>query len=394
MRIVLKTIKIFLLVLLLIVVTSRAIVPIYDHAAPTPFSGSELHNPYAGIDSTEFAREFKKANLHAHESNAGAPFESMHSYAEGEFSKLYRDAGYDYALISDHQHINPASPIPVYEHGMNLSNFHINVFGAQSVWWFDIPFTLSSTSVMQWKINRLRDDGELLSINHPHSLRAGSSAEDLSLLTGYDLIEVFVHNNHAWDSVLSAGRYIMLCSTDDSHYPDSDNYPFQNRYTMVAAQSPTELLGALKSGLSYGVQHIAHNTRVGAMESPRLKRVEMSGDTLFVEAVQSVDSINYIGQGGVIKAKNSDFYVFESEDTYIRAEIFLSDGKVIILNPIARISALTPLPEAQINWLMTILNSLLKLAIVLVIIILTVKPSRRRRPKKRRFKYRNRALNI
>ncbi len=395
MRRLTKIIAAFICFLLLIAVALQGVTPVYDFAPPAPFSGQGWHNPYSGMDSAYFSKNFKKANLHAHESKEGAPYESMYDYSEGEFAKLYGDAGYDFALITDHQHINPSSPAPAYEHGMNVNNYHINVFGATDVWWFDIPVMLRPASQMQWQIGLLKDDGVLLSLNHPHRLRWGFEAEDISLLSGYGLIEVVVGATAPWDSVLSAGRYIMLSSTDDSHYPNNDIRDFQNRYTAVAASTPEGLWGALKAGRSYAVQHREPKTEVGKEDVPLLERVEVSGDTLFVEAHQEVDSIRYVGQGGEVKARGGSHYVLTQSDTYIRPEIYLSDGKILLLNPVARISDLEPVPEPQIDWVFTILNSLFMLVICAIIFIMIVRLLRhRRRPKRRRFKYRNRALNI
>ncbi len=353
-------------VALILISAMQLFTPIYDFPEPKPFSGSKFHNPYSSLDSTT---HFVKVNLHAHQSREGAPLESMYDYRDGEFDSLYSAAGYHLALITDHQYINPASPVRAYEHGYNLQNFHINAFNAEEVWGIDIPFMLNARSQMQWQVNELKEQAEYISINHPSRLRAGFEPEDLSTLRGYDFIEMDHRGGGGpWDIVLSSGYYPMLTATDDSHYPDP-NRRFQGRYTMVALDSDGDIWEPLEDGLSYGVELISSDAPRGKGSEPTLRSVTLRGDTLSIDIVEPVRSALFIGQGGVVKQNSESLsYIVQPSDTYIRAELTLENGMVVWLNPIARESALEDYQEAEVNYLFTSLSVLYRLLAIVIFI--------------------------
>ncbi len=355
-----------ILVIALIIDLLQIPTPIYSLPEPTPFSGTEFHNPYAKLDSTV---KFVKVNLHAHQSRKGAPLEMMYDYQEGEFDSLYSEAGYHLALITDHQYINPLSPVSAYEHGYNLQNFHINSFKTTEMWGVDIPFMLNARSQMQWQINQLKKRAQYLSLNHPSRLRMGFTPDHISTLRGYDFIEMdCIGGNAPWDIALSSGYYPMLTATDDSHYPDPRKR-FQGRYTMVTLDEQGEIWQGLKDGMSYGVELHSGEPPRGKCSEPTLLSVKLKGDTLLVAMKEAVDSVLFIGQGGaVMQSSKAMQYIVQHSDTYIRTELFLSNGMVVWLNPIARVSALNEHPEVDVSYLLTALNIIWRLILAIVIL--------------------------
>ncbi len=366
---------------LIIITLFQGASPIYDFPQSKPFSGAQLYNPYQTIDSLGFAQDFKKTNIHAHESRKGMPFEYMHDYKEGEFAAIYKDAGYEYALVSDHQYINPISPVEAYEHGINLNNFHINSYGTDDVWWFDFPLMFRKESQMQWQIDKLRKrDATMISINHPYRWRWGLGEDKIVNLRGYDVVEVARGGERAWDNALSAGNYVMLSATDDSHFPDSINATLQIRYSMTAAKNASELVGAIKDGKSYGVELMRGKSPRGAGTEPKFHSVKLFGDTLSIKSPERVDSIVFVGQGGEVMQRGTGAeYIFKESDTYIRATLYLSNGMVVWLNPVARISALQWVEPAVVNWWKTVLNWVAVFVIALLLYIIMRKTTRRKR---------------
>ncbi len=330
-----------------------------------PIYGEKLHNPYANLDSADFAKNFRKTNLHAHQSKEGMPLEVMYNYADGEFENEYAQLGYHMALISDHQYINPLSDASAYEHGINLANYHINSFGVSEVSWFDLPIMLRPRNQMQFFVNHLRDNAKLLSVNHPSRLRMFHTPKHLSTLSGYDLLEMDRRGGNApWDYALSAGYYPMLSATDDSHYPRSEKINLGSRYTMVALGddvSENNLIERLKKGESYGVE-LRGDSPAGVGTEPKINAVRVEDLTLLVESPHKVDSVLFIGQDGVVKSVvrccTEARYNFDDDDTYIRAELYFPRGVLVWLNPVARESALEPMPKTEVNWLVTIVNTL------------------------------------
>lgn len=396
MRITFKGIFKLVLVLCVILFATQTYAPIYNFPAARPFYGDSIYNPYHDVD---FSKEFLKANLHGHASKDGAPFEKMFDYTPGQYSRIYDSAGYDIALITDHQFINPESPVRSYEHGYNANNCHINSYGATEVWRGDIPLMLMGKHQMQWQIDKLKERSDIVAINHPSRFRMGMKASDMTLLTGYDLIEMDAKGGgNPYDIVLSTGRYPMMTANDDSHFPDSlwNRQRFQNRYTMIAldkVHTEEELYSALTSGNAYGVQIVAGRTPRGKGTEPIIERISMSGDTLSVAIKDAVDSILFIGQGGKVKlsvkSSSEAQYIFTPEDTYIRTEFHLKNGATVWTNPVARLSALDPFDAPTINWLLSILNS----TVWALLTILTIRYGffrRKRRNKKRKFKKKHR----
>lgn len=373
MKIIYKIFKIVAILPLLvaaIITATQGITPIYNFKDTEPFSGNEVVNPYRGLDSADFASSFRKVNIHAHQSKEGIPFEDMHDYKDGEFEKLYQELGYDIALISDHQYINPRSPIKVYEHGINLANFHLNCFGVDYASSFNIPIMLIQRSQMQNIIDRMRDNGaKLISLNHPDRYYFGFDFKKLDILRGYDVIEMGDTGgggDSPWDYVLSAGFCPMLSATDDSHFPMSDCDKMGSRYTMVALGddlSEDNLYSTLKRGASYGVQ-IGVNGKRSPGTEPRFKHIDMRGDSIIIELTQEFKKVIFIGQGGVqkkvVKGRDSiAWYKMQPDDTYIRAEILLPTQQLVWLNPFARTTPSDAAPLHSVNYLLTIINTLM-----------------------------------
>lgn len=383
-----KIAKFFAAVLLgavALLVLMQGITPVYDFPDPRPFSGDSLHNPYAGLDSSAFAAGFRKINTHAHQTMVNGMVE-FPEYTIDEFKKEYRDAGYSLALISDHQYLNANSPVPIYEHGVNFSNYHIQCYGAESVWWVDFPLMVRPRHQMYWFMSQLEGELPLIAVNHPSRLRMGAQPKHLTTLKGYNLLEMDHHGAKGpWDYALSAGYYSTLIATDDAHNRDSLGHRFQNRYTMAAIGdnlSAKNLYATLKQGQSYGVELQPGKSPRGAGTEPKIQNITLKGDTLTISVVDTASSIIFIGQNGEIRGEAVDTttasYVITLDDTYIRTEVNLPNGMIVWLNPVARISALTPMVDATINVWLTILNSVLWVVLFGVVVWLIFRLYRRR----------------
>ena len=382
MKIIYKIFKVLTavpLLILAIVTATQVVAPIYDFEETSPFDGDEVINPYRGLDSVDFASSFRKTNIHAHQSKEGMPFEDMHDYEDGEFERWYQELGYDIALISDHQYINPRSAIRVYEHGINFDNFHINCYNPNQVSGFDFPVMLLQRSQMQWMIDYLRNDGaQLISLNHPDRYALGFSIAKLDKLRGYDLIEMGDTGggeDSPWDHVLSAGFCPMLSATDDSHFPMRQFGKMGSRYAMVALGddlSQENLFSTLKRGASYGVQMGGTGKR-GRQTEPRFKNIDMQGDSIIIEMAQEFDKVIFIGQGGVqkkvVEGRDSvAWYKMQADDTYIRAEIYLPTQQMVWLNPFARTTPNDAEPLHSVNYTLTALNILLWSLLTLILL--------------------------
>jgi hypothetical protein len=308
--------------------------PQYRFPEPTPFSGAEWLNPYAGIGGT-----WQRANLHAH-GRAWNGFTNG-KQTNDEIVRRYRELGYDVPGISNYQRISdlhdPAA-VPLYEHGYNIGKHHQLAIGARRVAWFDFPLW-QSVSQQQYVIDRVKATAELVALAHPNS-RFAYTLEDLRKLTGYDLIEVVngpFTAEDSWDAVLSSGRAVWGVANDDTH-DLTDPRRTAAAWNMIAAETANvaDVISALKKGQSYSV------SRTGALAASgltTLSRVEVVDGTLSVTCSGVPATFTFIGQHGAerkkVKSVRSAQYTLTAADTYVRV-VVEAPQTVLYLNPVIR----------------------------------------------------------
>ena len=120
-------------------------------------------------------------------------------------------------------------------------------------------------------------------------------------------------------------------------------------------------------------------------ELPKVENIGLEGETIYVKLSEKADSIRVNGADHATLALSCDTdtlaYTFRAEDPFARMTAFFPDGAVIYTNPFARYDAsvaATPFNNApqRINWVLTILYTLLILAIVGLIFRAIFKPSK------------------
>ncbi len=319
---------------IVIVLSPYSFTTIYNFPSPQPFSGNILYNPYQSLSNNT---RFCKANLHAH-SHAYSGVTDGHS-TDKELFDGYKSMNYDVVGISNYQTINQAFSsdsgyIPLYEHGYNAWKRHHICIGANEVTWWDY-ILFQSLHQKQDMIFRLKPTIDVLAIAHP-KFRNSFNASDFTELTDYDCIEVLNHyrtSSEAWDSALSTGHPVWIVADDDSHNVKADGETGVC-WTMIAAPPiRREITKALKHGQCYGVEgkHGINNNG--------LQLLQTIGLQCFIQCDSIADSVQFIGQGGKIKAVHyridTSSYTFDNYDTYIRIKIFRGNS-CMWLNPIFR----------------------------------------------------------
>ena len=91
-----------LFVLLLVLVTG--ISPVYRFRAPRPFSGPDIFNPYASLDT---AAGWKRALFHTHTRVNGPWPMNECPYDAAYTDSVLRSLGYDIVTFSNHNEITP-----------------------------------------------------------------------------------------------------------------------------------------------------------------------------------------------------------------------------------------------------------------------------------------------
>jgi hypothetical protein len=333
-----------------------AFAPIYRFPAPAPFSGARLFNPYEHT-----SHRWQRANLHAH-GRVWLGITSGRWQSNHEVVERYKSLGYSVAGVSNYHQIaarDGVATIPAYEHGYNIGKHHQLAIGAHQVDFMDFPIW-QSRSHLQFIINRVAATADLVAIVHPESRNAYDD-DDLQVLTGYHLIEVFngkFPHDEAWDAALSSGRAVWGIGNDDNH--DLENRERLGvAWTMIDAPSSEtpDVVAALKSGRSYAVVRTNESAKDTLFQG-----ATVAAGTLTVTTSGEPSEFEFIGQNGIVKKTVSDAltasYDFQPADTYIRTTI-RAPRTTIYLNPVVRYDGALPHRAATVDTLKT---SLLRVA--------------------------------
>ncbi len=292
--------------------------PVYEFPPDKSFEGDTWYNPYDGLEVNWY-----KANFHVHSISWGGLTSGEDSVRH--IFTHYRNMGYDIVSISDYHKISGLDCeewiLPAYEHGFNPWKTHQIVLGARGIAWRDYVFGQNKHH-KQHILNTLRDDCDFLILAHP-AFSEGYDSTDVTVLTGYDAVEVLNHyrtSDMHWDAALSAGRAVWLTGSDDSHNVNKSSETGV-RWTMINAVSKSR--GEIVEGRC----------------DIRLLDVEVINHRLIVAIEPAAEEIRFIGQGGVLKKTVSHRSFAEidlkTSDTYMRTEI---EGQTcrLYLNPILR----------------------------------------------------------
>ena len=272
-------------VLLLFFLTLYVFVPTYRFEDPKPFSGDFINNPYQNLTN-----------------------------ANWNYIDLRND-----------------DIMPIYEYGSGLSSTHYLCVNYKSKRKIDYPF-LQNVHFKQYNINCLNETSSMVI---PTRLDDGFKLREIKYLDNYRLMEVLSPYGDYfdyWDLALSSGRRVNIVATDSEQYNDE----FVNKTVVNADLNDIEqIINSLKNGDSYAISYLNGN-----LDLPKLKSLQLTNDTIFVEATKKMKSLRFIGQNCVVKDSLSDVnqgaYVFKEDDSYIRVEMCFDDETMIYLNPIVR----------------------------------------------------------
>lgn len=305
---------------------------IYNFKSSQKFSGKFLYNPYAASDTV-----WQKTNFHAHAiawngvTNGKQPAQTI--------LNLYKQKGYAYSCISNYENVakedEEPNAINVYEHGYNIRKVHQLAIMPQHVCYNDFPLWQFASS-KQFMINKLSNDAKAVVLAHPE-IRNGYSYTDLKKLSGYNLMELLNHSVNSsdkWEIALSAGKPVWIVGDDDTHDTLDSNQTFTN-WTMINCDQHNKdsLIQNLINGNAYAVNG------KNAFNDNMLLNVKVDGMHVFMQLQNNADSIQLIGQNGIIRKVvfNTDKtgYTFHNNDTYIRAVVYNKQSRMY-LNPVMR----------------------------------------------------------
>src|ERR1043165_4524433 len=169
-----------------------------------------------------------KGNLHTHTLRSDGDSEPQ------EMAAWYRDHGYDFLVITDHDVITsidaPAGLVLV--PGEEVTDklpkkpLHVNAIGLTTV--VKPQGGATPVEVLQRDVDAIREAGGLALINHPNFGWA-FGADELLQVRNFNLLEIasghpYVNtqgppsHEQMWDRLLTSGRQVWGVAVDDSHH--------------------------------------------------------------------------------------------------------------------------------------------------------------------------------
>ena len=282
-----------------------------------------------------------KGNTHTH------TLESDGDSTPDEVVRWYREHGYDFLVITDHDKVTIAGGggmimIPGEEITDRLPRkpLHVNAIGITRA----IPPQRGATpvEVLQRNVDAVRDQGGLPVINHPNWGWA-FGAEELLRLQRITLLEIasghpFVNMDGPpsvegmWDALLTAGRRVYAVAVDDVHHLkrpwDADIAPPGKAWIVVNAdRNATSIFDAIAMGDFYASTGI------------ELTSYEVTRTSMTVEVCEKNRAryrVQFIGVSGTVLQETTGTratYLFRGDERYVRAKVIDSNGRMAWLQP-------------------------------------------------------------
>jgi hypothetical protein len=284
-----------------------------------------------------------RGNLHTHTaaSDGDAP--------PAEVVRWYRDRGYDFLVLTDHDKITIVDGggmllIPGEEVTDKLPKkpLHVNAIGLASV--VKPQGGATPVAVLQRNVDAVRKAGGIPLINHPNFGWAFGTAELMQLenvalleiASGHPLINAQgpPSTEEMWDALLTSGRRWYGVAVDDSHHfvcppPASSALPGK-AWIVVRAEKLTReaVLAALERGEFYASTGVELEDLVVTAKSMTISIREKSANRY---------RTTFIGAHGRVLAestKNPATYAFRGDERYVRARIVDSNGRTAWLQPV------------------------------------------------------------
>ena len=312
-----------------------------------------------GVLAQPAATRWYKGNLHTHTLNSDG------DSTPHEVTTWYRERGYNFLVLTDHNHITDIAGLNAIHAAKNRfllitgeevsdsfqkKPIHINAFNPERL--VEPQHGDSVASTIQNNVNEIRRAKGIPSLNHPN-FHWAVTIQDMLALKGLGLFEVYnghpmVNNgggggfaslDEMWDALLTAGQRLYGIAVDDAHVfkrfgKDLSNPGHGWIQVRAGALSSDAILGAIENGDFYASTGVTlREVGVTAAEY----RIEIQPDVRWDEKMTTY----FIGEGGKILAKtyeNTAVYKFTGTEKYVRARVESSGGARAWTQPAFRAS--------------------------------------------------------
>ena len=287
-------------------------------------------------------------NIHTHTTESDGDAEP------DKVAAWYREHGYDFLVLSDHNHLTlldygngrdgslgplmiPGEEVTVRMND-NKTPVHLNALGINRV--VEPTDTGDVATTLQANIDAIREAGGISCINHPN-WKWAFDHEPIIETRGASLMEIFnaatdcnnypipmpgfLSPSQIWDLVLSAGVPIFGVASDDSHHyhdfsPDMDN-PGRG-WVMVEADGldSEAVVEAMASGRFYSSTGVFLGELTATSDQVSLK-IRRKADSIFLT--------RFIGMDGTVcdeQVGRETSYRPTGDEGYVRAHVASSNG--------------------------------------------------------------------
>ncbi|WP_299689160.1 CehA/McbA family metallohydrolase [uncultured Tateyamaria sp.] len=294
--------------------------------------------------------QFYRGNLHTHSTRSDG------ALPPDEVCRRYRAEGYDFIALTDH-FVGPFD-YPIVDTTPYRSDDFTTILGAElhsgamengELWHIlavGLPPDFAPSNAPSFRpipdqetgaqiARRARDAGAFVAVAHPEW--SGLTTADARSIDAAHAVEIYnhgcavdcdrPHGFYTLDQLLSEGRQLTLCATDDAHFSTPDAF---GGWVMVKADSldPDALLVALKAGHFY------------ASTGPEFHGVHWTKDTVTIECSAAI-SVIVQGQGTASACVRGDALTHATlpldrfaGSPWLRATIIDAAGKRAWTNPV------------------------------------------------------------
>jgi hypothetical protein len=289
---------------------------------------------------------FKKGNIHTHTnlSDGDHPPEQVYAW--------YRDRGYDFLAITDHNTLTEPSRFRTLERKgrfVMITGEEVTMRGAGKQVHVNALCTKRAVGgktfdtqgqALAWAIKEIAAQGGVALVNHPNwdwaltaaDLPAARGAQLLEIASGHPYVHTLGDAEHLshealWDTALTAGLDFAGVAVDDAHVfgpraPETAARPGRAWIFAFAAEATRDsICDALARGRLY------------ASTGVTLKRIVVKDAAYVVYPSDTTADVAFIGASGRLLATikpgpdGAARYELRGDEGYVRARVTSSDGK-------------------------------------------------------------------
>lgn len=253
-------------------------------------------------------------------------------YSPYDVEKRYKDAGYDFIALTEHNQITPDPGVEGMLHIVNSEEDTQGYFG-NHILALGINTPVDETQSDQNRIDQVINQGGIPVLAHPEEqvypwrdYAIAKLANSPIAFEGLNSATYLANKFSSCFETLDTFPYKLFATAGDDYTPDLPGFDGGAVVVFSETNSQTDILRNLKAGNFYALQ---------GSQAPRIS-ITAAGNSITVNSDRQ-STIKFIGKGGETLQKFEDMdsasYVASGDEIYVRAEVE-ADGKTAWTQPI------------------------------------------------------------